>query len=54
MSVKLNGLSHVNSGKAVTRNTEIIGLLVKMELRTVQQLQCKIITRHFSGSQKCT
>jgi len=39
MSLKLNEISQVNSGKAVTRNTEIIGALATLELRTVQQLQ---------------
>jgi len=39
MSLKLNGLSQVNSGKAVTRNTEFIVALATLELRTVQQLQ---------------
>ena len=35
----MNGLSQVNSGKAVNRNTEIFGPLATLELRTVQQLQ---------------
>ena len=39
ISLTLNGISHVNFGKAVTINAEFTGAVVTLELRTAQQLQ---------------
>jgi hypothetical protein len=39
MSQTQNGISHVKICKAVTRNTQFIGVVATVELRPAQQLQ---------------